>query len=397
MKKIKFYFLFGAVALFAACSNDADTVIDQAGANVPNASILNLQSLDYNDLAEVLSNVTSSPKKVTLTDGSESRVIMLQRNQVAKVKENGREVNLYEGRVNDSIDAVLSPDYATLRLYNNGELFSYVAYRSNEDMQRVSNYYLTQFLPSQSRSINEIVTLLRHTDTRSKASEVGCVKINSTRAIEANPNKVALENDCSLSKQLVSDNYVSTVNSRVETPTLEFILVKEKNGNNLDHEIAWQIESTTKSLHFVIDAGFFAVAYDIIDSDYEELNEYAEAALYDFHKYLKGWDTVSGRDDKIFILIKSGTWSNGKVLGQVAEIGMIHLYIPDKDFNIRALSTTSSLYPHTLAHEVGHLFGATHTDIAEDLMNSTHSPEVTPYHKSADNWERMMNCLIQKP
>lgn len=397
MKNIKFYFLFGVAALFAACSNDADSVIEPASPSVANTSFLNLQSLDYNDLAEVLSNVTSSGKEVTLIDGSKSRVIILQRNQAVKVKENGREVDLYKGSANDSINAILSSNYATLRLFDNGELISYVAYKNDEDMRRVSNYYQTQFLPSQSRSLSEIVTLLRPADTRSIKSEVGCVRINSTRAIEANPNKAVCEDDYSISKQLVSSNYTSTVSNRADTPTLDFILVKEKSSNNLDHEITWQIESTTTSLHFPIGAGFFTVAYDVIDSDYEEGNDFPEAAIDNFQKYLKGWDAVSGRDDKIFILMKNGTWNGTKVLGYAADLGMIHLYIPDSDFNIRALSTSSSLYPHTLAHEVGHLFGATHTEFEEDVMYKTFSPNSTAYHKSADNWDRMVNCIIQKP
>lgn len=397
MKKVKFYFLFGVAALFAACSNETDSVIESDSASAPNVSSLNLQSLDYNDLAGVLSDVPSTGKKVTLEDDTHSRTIVLQRNLNVKVTENGSQVNLFEGRANDSIDAVLSPNYATLRLHNNGELISYVAYKNNEDMEKIANYYQTQFLPSQTRSISEIVTLLEHTNTRSMASEIGCVRINSTKAIESNPNKISLENDCLAIKEYASNTPAYSVTRDYVPPVLEFILVKERSSNNLDHEITWQIESTTTSLHFPIDGGFFTVSYDVKDSEYTESNDFREAALSGFYQYLQRWEAVSGRDDKVFILMKNGTWDNGGTLGYVEDIGMIHLNIPDKDFHIRALSSSSSLYPHTLAHEVGHLFGATHTSIKEDVMYAYHGPEVTPYHKSADNWGRMLDCMLLKP
>lgn len=398
MKKVYFYFLFGIAALLAACSNEVDSVIEPAHtrASVSNVFSLDLQSLDYNALAEVLTDVPSTGREVILEGGTYSRTVVLQRVLNMDVIDEGSQVDLFEGRANDSIDAALSPIFATLRLYNNGELINYVAYKNDEDMAEIADYYQTQFLPSQTRSINEIVTLLGHAGTRSMRSEIGCVRINSTKAIECNPNKVSLENDYLATREYTLDTPNSLRTRDNVTPVLPFYLIKDKSSNNLDHEILWQVESTCTSLHFLVDAGFFRPLFYIWSSEFEG-RDGSWAALSAFQTYLKGWSRVSGEDDRIFIQMKNGTWDNGDYLGMVAETGMIHLNIPDKDFNIRAISSSSSLYPHTLAHEIGHLFGALHTDIKEDLMYAFSGPKVTAYHKSADNWDRMLNCFLLKP
>lgn len=394
MKQKKMFLVLGLAALFAACSNESDSL--EESVKVPTTDLsLNLQSMGYDDLANVLSSTLSSRKDVTLKDGTESWVVQLEQNQKVKIEEEGHNVNLYKGRIHDSLSAVLSPNYATLRIQRNGELISFVSYKEKNEMKKVANYYLTKFLPTQTRAIKEIVTCINSPQTRSGKSDVSCVKINTTKAIESNPFKGSINDDCVVNKQDFPTSKIATYDGSPFPANLEFILLKEKDGGALDHEIVWQTEATTTSLEFLINAGFISPIYHIRDCPYKGLNNWPESARGEFEAYLKRWDEVSGMGDKVYILMRDGVWEQG-TLG-VASLGVIHYYKPAQNFEISAISTSSSLSPNTMAHEVGHLFGAVHVDDnKEDLMHTHYEGTETPHHLSADNWDRMLNCWLEK-
>lgn len=392
MAKINFYLLFGMAMLLVACSNDDD--FESKSSKADTVLSLDLQSMGYDELANVLSDVSSFEKDVILKDGAETWTVQLKQNQKVKIEEEGHSVNLFEGRAQDSLSAVLSTNYATLRIQRNGEMISYVSYKKNDVMKSVVDYYLTQYLPNPTRAINEIVTCVNNSSTRSDESEVSCIRINTTKAIESNPLRSTLKNNCIINEHNLNTLELVNYDDNPFPVELQFILLKEKDGGALDHEISWQIESTTTSLAFLINSGFITPTYSIRDCTHKGLNSWPEAALADFQRYLKKWDEVSGMGDKIYILMRDGEWDHG-TLG-AANVGIIHYYKPVQNFELLALSTSSSLYPYTLAHEVGHLFGAEHVDNKEDLMFPTYNGAKTANHLSADNWDRMLNCWLEK-
>lgn len=397
MKQKKKFFILGLAALFAACSNEIDSVIEPDNSSIE--TTLNLQSLKYDDLAEVLSKISSSAQKVILEDGSNTCAVNLKRNQKVNVESGGQKIHLFTGQGEDSVYAALSPDYATLRLQKNGESVNYVTYKDNEEMAKVANYYTTQYLPTQSRSINEYVTCIRGSKSRSAESNITCVKLNITKAIKYNPLKVSSEDEHEMNKKMEA-SLGSEITPYEDLPLpskLFFMLVKEQDGGSLDHEITWQIESTTTSLDFLINSGFIEPTFIILESSFIDGNEYPNLTFDGFRSYLKKWDDVKGKGDRTYVCMRNGVWEDrGLVLGEVIGIGLIHHYKPVNDFSIYALSTSSSLYPHTLAHEIGHLFGAQHTSIKDDVMLSPHEDTATAHHKSADNWDRMIQCLLEK-
>lgn len=394
MKRKNLLLVLGFASLFVACSNDDDLVMDST--IYPSTTSLNLQSMDYDDLAEILSGISEYNQAIKLENGSDYWTINLKKRPEIKVNECGHNVDFFSGRSTDSINGILSPNYATLRLHRNGELISYVTYKDDKKMAKVANYYLTQYLPNivtRSKRIDEIVTC-QSTNTRSGEKNIANVRINITKAIANNPVKASLCNDCLHPTQKESDAIENSASPFSEEwdPAFEFILVKERDGNSLEHEITEQIESTTTSLEFLINSGFITPTYTIKDCSYQSPREDTYGVVESFQAYLKKWDEVSGQGEKTYILIRSGDWDNGNFVG-LAKLNIIHHAKPYRNFESAAVSSVSSLHPHTLAHEIGHMFGAEHISYNDkDLMYPHVKPSVTPHHTSADNWERMFKC-----
>lgn len=394
MKNVKYYGLIGILVVFAACSDDITPEMENV--TLRTEEVLDLQSMNYDRMNGVLSGISTTRQTIVLQDGSEQWSASMKLAQGVEIEEYGHPVSLFEGRDKDSINAVLSRDYATIRFQRHGELIEYVAYRNSDDMSKVVDYYRNHYLPVATRaSSGEIIAYNSETDTRSGEAEIRNIRVNITKAINANPIASRREHDYSTGKMKIAGQDFNRQISAYPA-TLEFMLIKEQDGGSLEHDITAQIQAVTTSLEFLTNSGFITLKYTIKDCSHQSGPDALElTALYAFQTYLRSWDEVAGQDEKPYILLRDGTWDYGNMVGYASGLGMIHLNTPLGNFEVAALSTTSSLYPYTLAHEIGHLLGAEHVDNEQDLMYPYASENVTPNHLSADNWVKMLDSIQQ--
>ena len=106
MKRNKVLSFIGFAMLFVACSNEADPLVESASA--PTMAVLDLQSLNYDELADVLSNAFYSEETVMLKDRLETFSIRLKRNEKAIIEEEGHQTYIFDGIAVGIVDSSLS-------------------------------------------------------------------------------------------------------------------------------------------------------------------------------------------------------------------------------------------------------------------------------------------------
>ena len=316
MKNIKYYLFFAATALFTACADDLLHVEETASPQLEH--VLNLRSMDYEDLAGVLSKISNTEHTIMLQEGSELWTTSIKAIHGVEIEESNRPVYLFEGQDKDSINAILSQSYATIRLQRGGDLIDYIVYKDKERMAEIANYYQNHYLSASSDTSDKIVVCNTGEDTRSGKSDIKNIRIDITKAIGNNPFKGLPIKDYPTEKlSTIDKNSILSLSSRATYPaTLEFMLIKEKDGGSLEHDITSQIQAVTTSLKFLIDSGFITVKYTIKDSSHKGgASDYEVSALESFQNYLRSWDEVKGQDKKPYILLRDGTWDSGKTFG----------------------------------------------------------------------------------
>lgn len=265
---------------------------------------------------------------------------------------------------NDSISMILTDRYITLTsdliTEQNCKKPTTQYYLIHESKEYIAEY--NQIL---STAVNQLVK------TRGLSEDFPKVSLHSDNAVSINQAQylpeTILEQPQMKSESSFSDlrTMPRTRSSRIgDRPkdVLRIWLIRHSGYSEFQHEITWQqddVRTMIKDLNPKVKVEFYTRQSDFIaTSD-------ADETIENFKKWVKSSKTKgydwSGRIEKdIFIVVSYGGYNNN-----IAGLGALDTYKLDRTLNPQAFGL-SAMNPitalKTLAHEVGHILGAEHTD-----------------------------------
>ncbi len=393
--------MLGSAALFAACSNKADSFTESLEAPIaeyleaPITASIDLQSLSYDDLAGQLNGVSDFGKTLVLKDNDFNRQIHVSMDKRTKIQIGNDNIRLFNGEDKDSTSFILGDEFAVLRFYRNGESISYIAYKEEQMMHEVADFYAAPFKKARAINATEAFECIYDSKTRDSEKNLTSVKINIDKAkkILNLPEGNYIDNCIKIpqSKYETTESQTRAVPS--EPKTVYIVCLKENGSTIYPNEVSAQMLDAANSVYAVHGLNRFVNLHFVLNiTEYSCPSGNALEGLRGFGASLKADPRAEGYDDLIYFLIRWGIWDNS-VLGIAWENS--YNVNTASNFNACGLSTTQLLYPGTMAHELGHILGAEHVeDDATDLMypsskgNLFHVSEKN-MHKIAENlgWE----------
>ncbi|WP_455592290.1 M12 family metallo-peptidase [Bacteroides sp.] len=350
----KVFFLASALALLASCGNH-----DELAAPVPEQAPLSIDllSMNYEGVMTLLSEQTSL-KGVTFKDGDLTRTVG-ELSALDNLDPDQAELLAFNSvNPSDSLDMSVTPDYVSVCMNRNGERIAYLTYADAARQNEIINLY-EEVAPA-TRSGNPAVT---------RSADGGSFKVNLTEIAMAMEKKYEAEGTYELPEKELSyqepsaatrglfSNLFKKVSSVfkaapapvVKTPTIDIYLLREKGSNPVTHEMNWQVNDAISALKDV--QGNVKFNVHIANCDYRGSND-AGAALEGFTSWVKksSYKNTNG----IFILCRWGGWSH--------NLGMAWMndYNVNNDLKAYGVSATNAWNKFTMAHEIGHIFGADH-------------------------------------
>lgn len=370
MKKKLFFKVLGLAVIFTACSSEEVEVDHYANdSNLPNE--LNLQTLSYEDISSLLTDVPHSGKSIILNDGSSaSWTIKVNRDDKTSISGLDDAI-LFNGRDKDSTLLTLASDYATLRLTHNGQSINYVAYKDRDRMEEVARFYTKEFASTRALSNADNVTYIYKESTRAANQDIACVVLNMGEIIKAyRSNYEDLNSDCIMPEISGKMNESSHIVTRApaEPKSVYVVCLIEQGAQLLPNEVSWQMQDAAEAL-YDISADYIKLDFKLIQSDFVATGDNASEKLESFRAKLLSIEELAPYDDQMFYLLHYGMWDS-KAAG-MAWVDTYRATDPKGQFWVSGISSVTALYPGTLAHEMGHNLGARHVADAEDLMRET--------------------------
>ena len=369
MKNVKLLLMLGTAALLAACSNEADSLTTSIDA--PVTASIDLQSVSYTDLATQLNDVSDFGKMIILKDNGFNRQVHVSMDKRTKIQLDNENVRLFNGRDKDSTSFILGDEFAVLRFYRNGESISYIAYKEAQMMNEIAEFYAAPF--KKTRAINEkdAFECIYDSRTRSAGKDIVSVKINIDKAKKIlNLPECDYINDYIKTPQVPHGITESQTRAVPSEPKTVYVICLRENGSTIyPNEVSAQMQDAANSVYAVHGlkryVNFHFVLYT---TEYSCPSGDAKEGLEGFTASLKSNPKAEGYDDQIYFLIRWGTWDNN-ILG----MSWFNSYNVNtaSDFEASGMSTTQLMYPGVMAHELGHILGAEHTDNSKDLMYAT--------------------------
>jgi fragilysin len=363
--------------LLSSCSNEQTTVKDTS-------RVVDLNNFTFSEVEAVI----HSGSAVVLKDGEkEIPVSQFSKEENTEISTGKELVTTYEA--NDSITVSLCSNFVSVRIGKEGAKTGYVSYANAADMDEVAKTYAGMGVNT--KSAESLVTL---------SASGSSFKINITGAQKANAALTkgsvneAMENDyirlTKEQKDSVAARYaVSEVQTKADSylfPRNKIVTIHLLIGKGackpIPHELVWQEKDAQKSITDVFKKDKEhapKLVFSVEDCDFKS-TEKASKDLGNFYDYVyanRSRFPAVGKD--IYFLVRQWGWGFGG-FGSDAAIGIAYMHA----YNINSysnriafgMSATSCLYSTTLAHELGHIFGAEHSTtpwyrLNKDLMNAT--------------------------
>lgn len=264
---------------------------------------------------------------------------------------------------NDSISMILTDKYISItsdliteQNYKNPTTQYYLVHKSKE--------YIAEYNKILTNGVNQLVK------TRGLNEDSPKIALHSDNAISINQaqylsgailEQPQIKNDVSFSDlKTIPETRSSRIGSRPKN-VLRIWLIRHSGYSGFQHEITWQQNDVRGMIHDLNPN--VKVEFYTRYSNFTASSD-AQKTLDDFRKWVRGsstkgydWSDRIGKD--IFVVVSYGGY-NG-----IAGKGALNTYKLDRESNPQAFGL-SAMNPltalKTLAHEVGHILGANHTD-----------------------------------
>ncbi|WP_459187380.1 M12 family metallo-peptidase [Parabacteroides sp. APC149_11_2_Y6] len=342
----------GILLALSSCSKD-DRLVPNKPEQAAEPVRIDLRALDYEGVMTLLSEQTSL-KDVTFTDGDFTRTVL---ELVASDDIDPDQADLLvfnSSDPTDSVELTVSPEYVAVRLTADSKLLAYLSYADGRQQAEVAGLY-EQVAPA-TRGGESLMT--RSADNNSLRLDLSGIR----EEMKAGNVYELPERELQYQPAVATRGFFSNLFNKVKRafkgapapvpkiPTVDIYLLREKGSNPVTHEMNWQVNDAISALKDV--QGNVKFNVNIRNCDFRGSSN-SNKAIDDFRTWVN--NSQYRNTDGIFILCRWGGW-NDNVLGR-AYVGD---YNVNNDLKAYGISATNAWNKFTMAHEIGHIFGAEH-------------------------------------